>query len=413
MTDGRTSPEELGDALDLAAIARDDAAIEALRDAARTGDLDLSFDDPALDLLAALVGDLGDDVRDLPVGTPGALAVALPVAVPAQGSAPVAEGATVLPLDAPSTRRRTVRRTAVATAVAAAGVVGIAGVAAAQPGDALRPFRDAFSDVFHGDAPFGSASDRRNPAPVASPSPTSTRAVPSAGSATLAPEAGASSSGTRRSASPEPSPSTARERAMAVRRQLDLALAAALAKRYDEATRHLDTAERLLVGGARLGRQRRPAQRPAVRCARGWSACAPARRPHRAPRPAAAPARRCGRPPPARPAPRPRRPGARVRPPTGGKDGGKDKPTKSPKATPLTSPKAGKSPRPSASPSPSRSVVSASATPRGRAKPRPSGAAKPAEPGVRPAVPASAASRRAAAVATDVARVVGALLPRR
>lgn len=234
MTDGLTDADDL----DLAAVARDDAAIEALRAAARRGgSTGLSFDDPALDLLAALVDDLGD------VADAGPLADA---------GAGTGTGATVLPLVAPSRRTRTLRRGAVATTAAALGVLSIAGVAAAQPGSPLRSVRDVVTEVFHSVTPGDSASsgDRGDALPAASASPTSPTAVPSVGSTR---GAGAPVPAGEASRRPSPGVPAERRRAMDVRDQLNAAYRAYEDGRYADAAGHLDRAEALLEAGPATG----------------------------------------------------------------------------------------------------------------------------------------------------------------
>lgn len=236
MTDGLTGADDL----DLAAVARDDAALEALRAAAVSGDpVELSFDDPALDLLAALVDDL--DLGDLAEAPP------VPLADVGVG---VGVGATVLPLAVPSRRGRSLRRGAVATTAAAAAALSVAGVAAAQPGSPLRSVRDAVTDVFASVTPGDSAGDRADALPVPSVSPTTPGPVASAGSTRGAVPVPSGSDPARRpsAGSAGSSPAVDRERAKAVRAQLNACLKAYEAGRYEAAARHLDRAEALLPG---------------------------------------------------------------------------------------------------------------------------------------------------------------------
>lgn len=121
----RTPPEE---PLDLAAVARDDEVIERLRrslspDAAVVwGDDEDDSDDPSYAMLRTLQLDVG---TGLPVGGP-------------------------LPTVAGVTRRRRLGRGAT-VAIAAAGVLSLAGAAAASssPGDPLYPVRSAIASAVH------------------------------------------------------------------------------------------------------------------------------------------------------------------------------------------------------------------------------------------------------------------------
>jgi hypothetical protein len=118
--------------LDLVAVQRDSALLDALARRTRTDD-----GDPVVGLLAALVADVDD----------GLLAVAGPDAAPLTALIPEQGGhrrrpgtVSSLPLALPPVGRRHVAR-AVAAMVVTAAVLSVSGVAAAVSGDPLTPYK--------------------------------------------------------------------------------------------------------------------------------------------------------------------------------------------------------------------------------------------------------------------------------
>jgi hypothetical protein len=151
------TPDE--EPLDMTAVAADDAMVEQLRrslspDAAVIWDDDDDLDDPALALLRGLQRDVADDLPQLP---------------------------SILPREVTSLdgRRRVFGRGAAVAAVTA-GVLSIAGVAAAQPGRPLSGVRTAVEsavthvvDAITPSAPVGpsAAAAHRSPSAVTTPKP--------------------------------------------------------------------------------------------------------------------------------------------------------------------------------------------------------------------------------------------------
>ncbi|MCU1692407.1 MAG: hypothetical protein JWM64_1498, partial [Frankiales bacterium] len=163
-----TGPYSPDDDVDLGAVSRDDALVELLRTGGAPGPDD---DDAALDALSALLADVSDGLPE-----PGILPVRDPA--PAQ----------VLPLR----RRRAAPRVAL-VAAAGVGLLSVGGVAAAAPGTALRPVRDAVSSAVSDavSGVVGAVTTDDTPTPSASPSASpSPRALPSsAASPTVVPGA--------------------------------------------------------------------------------------------------------------------------------------------------------------------------------------------------------------------------------
>lgn len=132
------------DSLDLVAVQRDAALLDALSQRVRPDgvDNDTRHDaDPVAGLLAALVADVDDGL----LGVVGSQAA--PSLIPEQGRRHV-HPATVLTLPvavAPVGRRHVAR--AVAALVVAAAVLSVSGVAAAVSGDPLTPYKNVINVV--------------------------------------------------------------------------------------------------------------------------------------------------------------------------------------------------------------------------------------------------------------------------
>jgi len=131
------------DSLDLMAVQRDAALLDALSERARPNGLDHGAD-PVVRLLAALVDDVDEGLL---VNVAGRQVV--PPRIPEQSQRRPADGASVrtLPVLAPVGGRHVVR--AVAALVITAAVLSVSGVAAAVTGDPLRPYKVVF-DVVRG-----------------------------------------------------------------------------------------------------------------------------------------------------------------------------------------------------------------------------------------------------------------------
>jgi hypothetical protein len=135
------------DNLDLTAVQRDAALVDALSQRVRLDGADHGVD-PVAGLLVALVDDVDDgllvDVADRPVAPPR---------IPEQSRRRAADHASVrtLPVAAPVGRRHVVR--AVAALVVTAAMLSVSGVSAAVTGDPLRPYKVVFDVVRgHGNA---------------------------------------------------------------------------------------------------------------------------------------------------------------------------------------------------------------------------------------------------------------------
>lgn len=129
------------DNLDLMAVGRDAALLDALSQRVRLDGPDYDAD-PVVGLLAALVDDV-DDGRRLDVEDRRAA----PSFIPEQSRRRVADAAAVPArlVVAPVGRRHAVR--AVAAMVVAAAVLSLSGVAAAVSGDPLKPYKDVINVV--------------------------------------------------------------------------------------------------------------------------------------------------------------------------------------------------------------------------------------------------------------------------
>jgi hypothetical protein len=128
--------------LDLVAVQRDAALLDALSQRVQFDDLD-SAADPVLGLLAALVADVDEVVLDVAIPDVEPRAPR----IPQQGRHRAPAGiVTTLPLPLAPVGRRHVARAVAAMAVAAA-VLSVGGVAAAVSGDPLTPYRNVINVV--------------------------------------------------------------------------------------------------------------------------------------------------------------------------------------------------------------------------------------------------------------------------
>jgi hypothetical protein len=129
------------DNLDLLAVRRDAALLDALSQRVRLDGPDYDAD-LVVGLLAALVDDVDDGLRLDVAERPAA-----PTFIPEQSRRRTADAATIpaRPVLAPVGRRHAVR--AVAAMVVAAVVLSLSGAAAAVSGDPLKPYKDVINVV--------------------------------------------------------------------------------------------------------------------------------------------------------------------------------------------------------------------------------------------------------------------------